>query len=112
MEIKGKIKRILEEKKVSDKFTIREFDIETTGEQYPQVIRCQLSNDKINKILNFKPGDEVIAMINIRGREWKKSETEIVVFNTLDVWQIKLVADGSPAPIQVEETQGSDDLPF
>lgn len=85
--LKGEVKVISETRQVSEKFKLREFVITTEGD-YPQVIQFQASQDKVDLLDNFNPGDQVEVSFNLRGREWTNPQGEVKVFNTLDAWKI------------------------
>jgi hypothetical protein len=96
MSVKGNIKRILDTRVISEKFSVREFDIETT-DRYPQVLRMQASNDRIALLNGLGVGDSVNVELNLRGREWTGNDGVTKVFNTLDAWKVERVgsAQGS-----------------
>lgn len=104
---------------VTEKFIKREFVIETSAEMYPQKVLVQLVQDKTNILDNFKEGDQIEVLINIRGREWVDPKTgEIKYFNSLDAWRInKLGEQQNQTPprnendLQTKEAN-DDDLPF
>lgn len=87
MKITGTIKRILEVDQVNDSFKKQEFDI-VTDDQYPQIIRAQLVQEKIALLDSFNEGDSVQISINLKGREWTNPEGQIRVFNTVEAWKI------------------------
>ena len=86
--LKGEVKVISETRQVSEKFKLREFVITDASGQYPQVIQFQASQDKVDLLDNFNPGDQVEVSFNLRGREWTNPQGEVKVFNTLDAWKI------------------------
>lgn len=107
----GVIKRIGEVKQFSEKFKALDFDI-TTGGEYPQVIRFQVTQDKCDTFNQYnKVGDSVEVLFNLRGREWIDPKTnEVKVFNTLTSWRVNKLDNTVPQ----EMTVGADDqdLPF
>ena len=122
MELKNvKIKSIGEIKTFGDAgFKVLKFVVETTDEQYPQVLELQCTQDKADNLIKYnKVGDMVDCSINLRGREWINPQGETKVFNTIEAWKV-FKAEGAtalapPAPFQPatdikEEEQ--DDLPF
>tara|TARA_R110000772_G_scaffold4493_1_gene15966 strand:+ start:787 stop:1155 length:369 start_codon:yes stop_codon:yes gene_type:complete len=122
MELKNvKIKSIGEIKTFGDAgFKVLKFVVETTDEQYPQVLELQCTQDKADNLIKYnKVGDMVDCSINLRGREWVNPQGETKVFNTIEAWKV-FKAEGAtsstpPAPFQPatdikEEEQ--DDLPF
>lgn len=123
-QIKGKLHHLGDTVVVSDKFQKREFVIQT-DENYPQYISIQLTNDKCGFLDHAKNGLEIIAHINIRGREWENPQGEKKWFNTLEAWKLEFPKTGIvPKPsaptasgINVEVPAGqvkdeSDGIPF
>ena len=110
MELKGTIKQVGKTQKMSDKFGKRDFVL-TTNENptYPQHITLQCTNDKCVMLDNLSVGSEVIAHINLRGREWKNPEGEVKYFNTIECWKLDVTGEVVNAP-KVE--QDLSDLPF
>jgi hypothetical protein len=87
MTIKGKIKVINATNVVSDKFSKREFVVETE-ETYPQPILIQLTQDKCSLLDLFKVGQDVEVSVNLKGREWNSPQGETKYFNTIEAWRI------------------------
>lgn len=114
MELQGKIKAINEVQEITSSFKKREFVI-STQEQYPQDILLEVTQDKTELLNMFKVGDDVIASINIRGREWINPEGVAKYFNTIQAWRI-VKSDSNNPPNTVGDTVISDDvtdsLPF
>jgi hypothetical protein len=97
---------------VSEKFSKREFVIETT-DQYPQQLMFQLTQDKCNLLDSFGVGNQLEVSFNLRGREWTSPAGEVKYFNTLEAWKIDVLGNAPQAkqpttPANEEE----DDLPF
>lgn len=88
--IDGTIEAIFDEKHISEKFNAREFVVNTGG-QYPQMIKCQLVNQKCDLILGMKVGDRIIARANLRGRKANNvnNSNSVQYFNSIDVWKIE-----------------------
>lgn len=85
VELKGTIKLINKEEKVTDNLTVQEVVITIDEDsQYPQDIVCRAVNSKIESIKPFKEGDKVIASVDLRGRENKGK-----FYNQLVMWNIK-----------------------
>ena len=132
MNIKGRIIEIFETQQVSEKFKKREFVIEY-GEntQYPEYIKFETVQDKVNLIDAFRMGEEIDVFFNLRGRAWTNQQGVKNYFNSLQAWKINR-AEGAAnnyqqaAPAQrtteandsfsqtanVSDGDGSDDLPF
>lgn len=98
---------------VSDKFTKREFVIETE-EKYPQLVALQLSQDKCSLIDNARLGDTLNCSVNVRGRKWTDPKGVDKYFNTLEAWKVEVGQMAQVAPTQsatvTDDTGG--DLPF
>lgn len=111
-ETTGKLKVINDTQRVSDKFQKRDFVI-TIGDQYPQHVTFQLTQDKVELLNNYQIGDEIKVNYNLRGREWNGPEG-VKYFNTLEAWRIEST-NATPAPTNVldaNKTNINDDLPF
>ena len=128
MNVQGTIYKVGEVQKISDKFQKREVVIRTGGD-YPQLIGCQLTQDRCNLIDERNVGDEVDASINLRGREWTNpKDNSVRYFNTIEIWQVDIIpipknnqgipdaTDGITKNFQEDAIQSttneSDDLPF
>lgn len=122
--IAGRIKAIMAENVISEKFKKREFVI-TTQSEYPQDIIIEFVQDKCSILDNFRESDLVDVSVNIRGREWINPQGEAKYFNTLQAWRIEKIGNegssaGHPSGMngemaQAEFDQGQeedDDLPF
>jgi hypothetical protein len=87
---KGTIKVANATQVISEKFSKREFVIETT-DQYPQLVMFQLTQDKCNLLDAFKVGNQLEVSFNLRGREWTNPQGETKYFNTLEAWKIEVL---------------------
>jgi hypothetical protein len=94
MTIKGKIKVINPTNVVSDKFSKREFVVETE-ETYPQPVLIQLTQDKCSLLDLFKVGQDVEVSVNLKGREWNSPQGKTKYFNTIEAWRINSGASTS-----------------
>lgn len=117
--LKGTLKVKKDVQVISEKFKKREFVLEDTSSQYPQVISFQLANDNCDKIDSINIGDEIVAHFNLRGREWKSpKDGKVMFFNTLDCWRIESGAaagTSAAAPTTTPAAQpdlNDDDVPF
>ena len=104
----GSVHHIGKTKVVSDKFSVREFVVETPGE-YPQLVCFQAANKKLDLVDDLEVGTGVTVHFNVRGREWKNPQTgELRYFNSLDCWRIQRHTSApSSGPPGAE-----DDVPF
>jgi hypothetical protein len=105
--ITGRIAVLKPTQVVSDKFSKREFVIETT-EQYPQLIPMEFQMDKCSLLDNFKLGQEVSVSVNLRGRKWTSPQGEDKYFATIQAWRIEPLTVTKAEP----QAQGTiDDFP-
>ena len=96
---------------VSDKFTKREFILQTEGD-YPQYLQFQLTQDKCPLLDKFNTGQVVTVHFNLQGRSWEK-DGKTSYFNSLVAWRIEAKGSGSSEHIetvQAEVVQPSDPL--
>lgn len=116
IQLAGKIHTVFETKNVSERFTKREFVVETNDNpKYPQTVLFQATGDRCSQLDGLQEGDEVKIEFSIRGREWRSPSGEVKYFNSLDVWKVERV--GTPkAASSNGETQSVDapveDIPF
>ena len=96
-----------------ESFRKQEFVIETEGE-YPQTIKMQAIQDKIEKIEKLTMGGIYNFHFNLRGRKWISPEGKTVYFNTIDVWRVETAEQDQDTDItpKAETSQLTDDLPF
>jgi len=100
IEIKGLILGINETEVKSEKFSKREFKIETEG-QYPEIFKIQVINDKCSLLDKFKINDNVNVSCNLKGRDWTNPTTQIISnFLTLDCWKIEQITN----EVKIENT--------
>lgn len=123
MDIKGKVHEISPVITVSEKFKKRELILEyAENPTYPELIKFEAVQDKVNLFDNIKVGDQVELFFNLRGRAWTDNKTgKTSYFNTLAVWRINPLASASPAaqvapeyaaPADLSPSAEDDDLPF
>jgi hypothetical protein len=103
--INGTLKVANQTQVVSEKFSKREFVIETT-DQYPQLVMFQLTQDKCNLLDAFKVGNQVEVSFNLRGKIWVNPQGETKYFNTIEAWKIEVLGN---APVQ-EDIDPLDEL--
>jgi len=101
---------------VSDKFTKREFILQTDGE-YPQYLQFQLTQDKCPLLDKFQTGQQVTIHFNVRGKEWTK-DGKTSYFNSLEAWRIEAKSSGlhietvQAEVVQPTEVVDDSQLPF
>lgn len=112
IEMAGKIYRVFETKQVSERFSKRDFVVETNDNpKYPQLVLFQLSGDRCSQLDGISEGDEVRFEFSIRGREWRSPGGDVKYFNSLDVWKLERV--GAPrAAAPAEPSSAEVDPPF
>jgi len=113
--INGTLKVANQTQVISEKFSKREFVIETK-DQYPQLVIFQLTQDKCDYLDVYQLGNQVEVSFNLRGREWTSPAGEVKYFNTLEAWRLERL-DGSGESIQdkarVDQIEDDGDgLPF
>lgn len=113
MNVQGTIYKVGEVQKISEKFQKREVVIRTGGD-YPQLIGCQLTQDKCILLDESNVGDEIDASINIRGREWTNpKDNSVKYFNTIEIWKVETIKVEQNAPEQpAKVSEPDDDMPF
>ena len=96
MNISGKIIEIFETQQITDTFKKREFVIEVAeNPSYPEYIKFEMIQDRIEMLTPFKVGDEVTISFNLKGRKWTDPGGNTKYFNTLQAWRIE--ESGTPA---------------
>lgn len=122
----GIIKTVNDSVQVSDKFMKRDVIVTDNSSMYPQDICFQLSQDNCIQGDRLQVGDQVEVKFNLRGREWTNQTTgEIRYFNTLEAWNISLLAGAGQSQHHAQQqttppagppiaagTPDDDDLPF
>ncbi len=92
MEVTGRIKRIFDEKHITDNFNTSEFVLTLDEETpYPQDVVFQLVNSNCDKIIGHRPGDKITVQFNIRGKYGSPPQNGYnhLPYNRLDVWYIR-----------------------
>lgn len=123
MDIKGKIHEILPVQNVTETFKKRELIIEyIENPSYPEFIKFEALQDKVNLFDNVKVGDQVEVFFNLRGRPWTDKNGKTAYFNTMVVWRINVLSGSNEAqaeqqpqtatPVDISSTSEDDDLPF
>jgi len=112
--LSGTIKLIGEKQVFDSGFQKVDFVVTTKDEKYPQDIKFEISQDKVDDFLKYnKVGSVVDVDYNLRGREWINPEGEAKYFNTLSAWKVFKSQAAAPATdIGVPSEEIGDDLPF
>ncbi|MFP4090034.1 MAG: DUF3127 domain-containing protein [Cyclobacteriaceae bacterium] len=111
MDVKGTIIEISQTQQISDKFQKREFVIEyADNPQYPEFVKFETIQDKVNMLDEYKLGDEVVVYFNLKGRKWTDPQGQVKYFNSLQAWRMqKAEASGAQS---APTDNNLDDLPF
>lgn len=121
MDIKGKVHEISQVITVSDKFKKRELILEyAENPTYPEYVKFEAVQDKVNLFDNVKVGDQVELFFNLRGRPWTDKTGKTSYFNTLSVWRLNPLGSDTSAsstpeyapPVDITSAPDDDDLPF
>ncbi|MGE9290508.1 MAG: DUF3127 domain-containing protein [Puniceicoccales bacterium] len=110
-ELEGKVKEVFDEQTFGSGFRKREFVVTVEDDKYPQDIKFECVQDKIQQLDDVARDDTVQVKFDIRGREWKGN-----YYVNLSAWQINSVSAGaSTSPDSVEPAptdEPPDDIPF
>jgi hypothetical protein len=108
----GTVKVVNPTQVISEKFSKREFVIETQ-DQYPQLVMFQATQDKCSLLDNVQQSSQVEVSFNLRGREWTSPAGEVKYFNTLEAWRIEKVGQSNAMPAGGPSAMslGSDPIP-
>ena len=87
LKISGTISVIKDTQVITEKFSKREFVVET-DEAYPQEVQLELHKDQCSMIDGYSTGDSITASFNVKGRKWTSPQGEDKYFITLQVWSI------------------------
>ena len=121
LKLEGTLYKKFDAQEVSASFKKREFVIQT-NDQYPQLVKFELTQDNCIKLDEYKEGDDIIVHFNVRGREWQSPKTnDMMYFVTLQAWRLEkntafsdnagTTAAANP-PASTSNDSFSDSLPF
>lgn len=122
-ELTGKLIEKYDIQEISGSFRKREFVVEVanpTNSDWNDMIKFQMTQDKVTLIDAFKIGDEVKVSFNIKGRKWEK-EGKVNYFSNLEAWRLESTGAGSAPQVAntvkaeadiVTGNAAEDDLPF
>ena len=86
----GKIEKIFDSETKGASFQVRQFVIEVSEGQYPQMVAFQLVQDKCTLIDDYSEGDMIEVEFDLRGREWNGK-----YFTNLQAWRIGRAGEGA-----------------
>jgi len=119
-EVEGKLYKKFDTESKTETFQARDFVIEVSSGNYPQLVKFQLVQDRCSLIDEYEEGDQLKVHFDLRGREWNGK-----YFTNLNAWRIEKAeavgateapppASDDPFPTADDEPQNQpdDDLPF
>lgn len=110
-EIKGQLVKKFDIESKTASFQTREFVILISKDNYPQYVKFQLAQERVNLIDPYNETEEIKVHFDLRGREWQGK-----YFTNLNAWKIEKGGEdvvGHPNDIPFEVNDGSfDDSPF
>lgn len=120
MELNGKVKKVFQTVKVTEKYSKREVVITIKDGMYEQDILLHCSNNQTDLLDGIRVGDNVDCKFNLKGREWTNPQGEVKYFNSLELWQINVQTKEETTPVAkpmtatqiVNEVEESTELPF
>ena len=83
-QVQGKLYKTFDIEKKTETFQAREFILEISESQYPQLIKFQLTQDKCELIDAYQDGEMLTVHFDLRGREWNDR-----FFTNLNAWKIE-----------------------
>ena len=114
--IEGTLKKKFDITSHGNSFRKMEFIIKTEDEKYPQLIKMQVVQDKIEKINEIPVGTKAKWFFNLKGRDWENKKGEIIYFNSIEVWRFETTGTDLKPPKKEAEVTATDDsgdeLPF
>lgn len=121
-EITGKLFKKFDTEQKTQSFSAREFVLETNDNNYMQLIKFQLTQDRCGLLDPFEEGQELKVHFDLRGREWNGK-----YFTNLNAWKLEagqsqdtsgfpaeedFVFTDEPADDSADEDFSDSDLPF
>lgn len=85
----GTLHVVFDTQQVKDTFKKREFVIEMQDGQYPQHIKFQLTQDRCALLDNYKVGQEIKVLFNLRGRPFQNKDGQTMYFTNLEAWRLE-----------------------
>ena len=115
--IEGVIKRINAPQEFQSGFRKCEVHIETTGGKYSETLAVEFLKDDVDEAATLAPGQKVKMRCNVKGREWRREETDpFKVFMSLAMWKYEVIEESIKeqviAKAAANPTSSDDGLPF
>ena len=105
IEISGEVVYVGAPVKYSDKFTKAEIVVKDTTGKYPEFIKFEAINDKVELVRGYPIGTKVTAEGFVSGKEYTKKDGGIAYITSI---KIARIYETSPAVTQVQD----DAIPF
>ncbi len=108
------LEAIMSPQKISDRFTKQEFVVKyDENPQYPQFIKLELVNKAVGRLDEFKPGDIVDVLFDLKGRKYEKDQ-ETRYYTSLQAWKVSKAYGQQTATATAEAPANPDfdDAPF
>src|SRR5699024_4823480 len=118
-----KLYKKFETEQKTQSFSAREFILETNDNNYMQLLKFQLTQDRCGLLDAFEEGQQIKVHFDLRGREWNGK-----YFTNLNAWKLEanepsaaggfpeeedfVFTDEPPATDFSQEFPEEDDLPF
>lgn len=99
-EISGKLIKKFDVESKTASFQARDFVIETTDGNYPQMIKFQLTQDRCSIVDSYEEGNQIKVYFDLRGREWNGK-----YFTNLNAWKIENSGNEAPVPVAPPSTE-------
>ncbi len=100
IEISGEVCFAGQPVKYSDKFTKAEIVIKDTTSKYPEFIKFEAINDKVELMRGYPVGTQVIAEGFVGGKEYQKKEGGIGYITSI---KLAKIYENKPAPVEVPD---------
>src|SRR5690554_6032243 len=97
-EITGKLFKKFETEQKTQSFSAREFVLEVNDNNYMQLIKFQLTQDRCGLLDPFDEGNELKVFLDLRGREWNGK-----YFTNLNAWKLEPFEAGNTGGFPEEE---------
>lgn len=101
----GNLIAIFDTQQVTDSFKKREFAIEIQDGNYTQQIKFQITQDKTALLDNFKIGQQVKVLFNLRGRQYQRKDGGTDYWVSLDCWRLEAVQTGGGGVSETDYSQ-------
>lgn len=115
--IEGVIKRVNAPQEWPSGFRKCEIHIETTGDQYPETLAVEFLKDDVDEAIQLAPGQKVKMRCNVKGREWRREETDpYTVFLSLSMWKYEVINESIKEQVMAKAAANpvakDDGMPF